>query len=264
MIDKPDKETPSESPDTVDVEAGEQERAFSRFMAASAGQQAASLTLAERVTLDGPVTVQPRHPAMELSRRLKHFKELARGGMATILTARDVNLQRTVAVKQVRPGSEKQAQDMGRLIAEAQILAQLDHPNIVPVYELCAGADGDLYYTMKLVRGKNLCEILDRQDCLFRTPGELFELVQIFLKVCDAVSFAHSRGVIHRDLKPENIMVGEYGEVYLMDWGIARLVKDAGPVPGGEGDEQRQLYNYEEEQEGRVVGSPGFIGLAKK
>ena len=211
--------------------------------------------MAEQVTMDGPVTVQPLHPQMELSRRMAQFKELTRGGMASILTAKDTNLRRTVAVKQVRAGSDNEARDMGRLIAEAQILAQLDHPHIVPVYELGAGADGDLYYTMKLVRGKNLCELLDRQDCLFRTPAELFELLQIFLKVCDAVSFAHSRGVVHRDLKPENIMVGEYGEVYLMDWGIAKLQHRGAVTRGGQGPR----YLYDDEQEGRVVGSPGFM-----
>ena len=258
MTDKPDKDARTAVPDTFEAE--ELELVFGKLVRASAlppGQPAAK---AEQVTLDGPVAVQPRHPVMDLSQRLRSFKDLAQGGMASILTARDANLKRTVAVKRVSPAPEgKPNTDMGRLIQEAQILAQLDHPHIVPVYELGATDSGELYYTMKLVRGKNLCELLERQDCLFRTPAELFELLQVFIKVCDAVSFAHSRGVIHRDLKPENIMVGEYGEVYLMDWGIARLLDDSACPPVGEQDRERLLYSQEQEQEGRVVGSPGFM-----
>ena len=252
MTDKPDKGERAGGPEKA-LDTGDVEAAFNKFVEA-AGVPAAQ-GMSQWVTLDGAVAVQPEHPVSGQSGRLVHFKHLARGGMASILTARDENLQRTVAVKQVTVGSEEQERDMGRLIAEAQILAQLDHPHIVPVYELSAGDGGDIYYTMKLVRGRNLAEILDQQDCLFRTPGELFDLLQIFTKVCDAVSFAHSRGVVHRDLKPENIMVGEYGEVYLMDWGIALLRESAVQ----EGDGTRRSYGYKKEQEGRIVGSPGFM-----
>ncbi len=254
MSDKPDK-------DSAKVPVGntrEMEAAFSSFVEAAAEVLQGGAP-AEQVTLDGPVAVRPTHPRMELSRRLLTFKDLAQGGMATIHTARDANLRRTVAVKRVEEVDDHANLDMGRLIAEAQILAQLDHPNIVPVYELGANEHGDLYYTMKLVRGKNLSELLDSQDCLFRTPAELYELLQIFLKVCDAVSFAHSRGVLHRDLKPENVMVGEYGEVYLMDWGIARLMASREEVPVAADAGEAQCYPWEEEEEGRVVGSPGFM-----
>ena len=257
MSDRPDKD--GVGAPTADADHGslEMEAAFSSFVEA-AGPTPPGAAPAEQVTLDGLVAVRPRHPSMDLSRRLRAFKDLARGGMATILTARDANLRRTVAVKRVEDSGDHANRDMGRLIAEAQILAQLDHPNIVPVYELGAGEGGDLYYTMKLVRGKNLSELLDSLDCLFRTPAELYELLQVFLKVCDAVSFAHSRGVLHRDLKPENIMVGEYGEVYLMDWGIARLM-DHGGAPGDADAEEERVYPWDDEEEGRVVGSPGFM-----
>jgi serine/threonine-protein kinase len=113
-----------------------------------------------------------------------------------------------------------------QFIEEAQITAQMDHPNIVPVYELGVDANGTAYFTMKAVRGQSLYDWLAMPR---RPPGSserLSEGLEILLKVCDAVSFAHSRGVIHRDLKADNVMVGEYGAVYVVDWGLALVLRD--------------------------------------
>ena len=153
------------------------------------------------------------------------YPELGRGGMGRIHPATDRNLLRHVALK--RLDQELAKVDMYRdgFIAEAQMTGQLEHPNIVPVHELNVGDNGVPYFTMKLVQGVGFDDWLRDPS---RPPGSTERLedgLEIFLKVCDAVAYAHHRGVIHRDLKPENIMVASFGQVYLMDWGLARLIK---------------------------------------
>lgn len=106
-----------------------------------------------------------------------------------------------------------------RFLDEARITGQLDHPNIVPIYDIVESGDS-VEFTMKLIEGETLSTRLRRRT---NAPDELPRLLQILLKVCDAVAFAHSRGVIHRDLKPSNIMLGEFGQVYVMDWGCAHI-----------------------------------------
>jgi serine/threonine-protein kinase len=131
-------------------------------------------------------------------------------------------------MKKMAPRALRHPERRTRFINEARIMAQLDHPNVVPVHDLVADDQKDAYFVMKLVRGRTLGEVVRE-----RPPGPegLHKLLLIFLKVCDALAFAHSRGVLHCDLKPDNIMVGEFGEVYLMDWGIAlqRSSTDSGP-----------------------------------
>jgi hypothetical protein len=175
-----------------------------------------------------PVYVVLAEPHMEMSKRLVDGPRVGRGGTAVITRVFDTNLLRHVAKKS--PLDNKGYEDTrGRLIEEAQITSQLDHPNIVPVHELGCDDDGDLFFTMKLVRGRTLSALLEAEPPEQRTKEDLFSLLQIFLKVCDAVAFAHSRGVIHRDLKPDNIMVGDFGAVYLMDWGLAKLKETPRP-----------------------------------
>ncbi|MCA8917985.1 MAG: tetratricopeptide repeat protein [Planctomycetes bacterium] len=159
-------------------------------------------------------------------------RELGRGGMGVVLSVRDNDLRREVAMKVVRSDRAKRGSAAGdvalrRFIEEAQITGQLEHPNIVPVHELGADAQGRIYFTMKLVRGKPLSVIireLRRGDATTEAEYSLDRLLQIFMKVCDALSFAHAHNVVHRDLKPENIMIGRFGEVMVMDWGLARLL----------------------------------------
>jgi serine/threonine protein kinase len=156
--------------------------------------------------------------------------EMARGGMGSIRKVFDNNLQRTIAMKVLFPEHKDDQKIRQRFAEEAQIMGQLEHPNIVPVHDY-GEDDGTRYFTMYYVRGKTLTDLLKEQ-----TPDDarenIFRFLNIFLRVCDAVAFAHSRGVIHRDLKPDNIMVGNFGEVYLMDWGIARLLnRSGGQVP---------------------------------
>jgi len=153
------------------------------------------------------------------------YPELGRGGIGRIHAATDRNLLRHVALKRIDKKLAEVPMYKEGFIAEAQMTGQLEHPNIVPVHELSVGAGGIPYFTMKLVQGVGLDKWLRDP---FRPPGSterLEEGLEIFLKVCDAVAYAHHRGVIHRDLKPENIMIASFGQVYLMDWGLARLTK---------------------------------------
>ena len=138
---------------------------------------------------------------------------LGRGGMAVVYLARDTTLDREVALKVL----DWKADDASaaRLAQEARILARLEHPGIVPVHDFGQLADGRMFYAMKRVRG----ERLDR----WAEGRELHERLTAFLRICDAVAFAHAHGVVHRDLKPANVMVGEFGEVLVLDWGIARV-----------------------------------------
>jgi len=169
------------------------------------------------------VEVNPKEPKMSLSRRVIVKEKIGEGGMCTIRECFDSNLMRISAVKMIHRDLSLDKLTRRRVIEEAQITAQLDHPNILPVHELGITEKGELFFTMKRVEGETLHDILQRQNIALRSEKELFQLLQYFIKICDAVAFAHSHEVIHRDLKPNNIMVGDFGEVYLMDWGIARL-----------------------------------------
>lgn len=131
-------------------------------------------------------------------------RELAHGGMSTVYLALDATLARKVAIKIVHPGD-----NTGRLLAEARTLAQLEHPGIVPVHDAGELSDGRLYMVMKYVEGRRLDE--------YAAP--LGERLRAFARIVEAVAFAHSKGILHRDLKPHNIMVGEFGEVLVLDWG---------------------------------------------
>jgi serine/threonine-protein kinase len=207
------------------------------------------------------VQVDPRSPKMALAERLLPGEVIDGGGMAVIRRSTDVNLLRTAAMKVLRRRHFEEEAVRRRLIEEAQIMAQLDHPNIVPVHELGIDKDNNLFFTMKLVSGRNLRRLLGEQDLSTRTNAELFELLQVFLKICDAISFANSRGVIHRDIKPENIMVGEFGEVYVMDWGIALLKEQPRPseveqrASGSDGTPE----DDEVCEEYAIAGTPGYM-----
>jgi serine/threonine protein kinase len=140
--------------------------------------------------------------------RYQLISVLGRGGMGVVYLARDTVLEREVALKIV----ERQANEAN----EARILARLEHPGIVPVHDFGELPDGRLFYAMKRVRG-------DRLDRWMATERDLDQRLGVFLRVCETVAFAHAHGVIHRDLKPENVMVGEFGEVLVLDWGIAEM-----------------------------------------
>src|SRR5262249_1726609 len=145
--------------------------------------------------------------------------------MGAILKGRDTDLGRDIAVKVLLETHAGKTELLQRFVEEAQIAGQLQHPGIVPVYELGQFADRRPYFTMKLVKGKTLARLLAaRQDPSEERP----RFLKVFEQVCQTVAYAHARGVIHRDLKPSNIMVGNYGEVQVMDWGLAKVLPQGG------------------------------------
>ena len=205
------------------------------------------------------VEVDAREPRSDLPDRLEVRYEIGSGGMCVIREAQDHNLLRTSAYKVLHPELATDQNTRRRMIEEAQIMAQLDHPNIVPVYELGETADGNLFFTMKLVEGRTLAEIIEEQDYPSRTEKELFDQLQVMIKVCHAVAFAHNHGVIHRDLKPDNIMIGDFGEVYLMDWGIAKLKNVPQPVEDPKGTRTTRRRLRVTSQDHNCVGTPHYM-----
>ena len=166
--------------------------------------------------------------------RYEQRGELARGGMGLILRVWDEDLRRELAMKVVL-GESGQAtageitpKVLGRFLEEAQVTGQLDHPGIVPVHELGLDQRGAVFFTMRLVKGRDLKEIFDLVASHGADKGgeewTVTRVLWVLLKVCEAMAYAHSKGVIHRDLKPANVMVGRFGEVYVMDWGLARVL----------------------------------------
>jgi serine/threonine protein kinase len=151
----------------------------------------------------------------DLGDRYQITHRLGRGGMGVVYAALDRALDRRVAVK-VLGDVDARADMAERLLSEAKILGRLEHPGIVPVHDAGMLSDGRVFYVMKLVRGERLDVALGARS--------LNERLDLFLRICDAVSFAHAHGIVHRDLKPENVMLGAYGEVLVMDWGVATLV----------------------------------------
>lgn len=154
------------------------------------------------------------------------FRPMTSGGKAILRVCKDTNLGREVVIKQLRPEFKDDVRELKRLLREARITAQLQHPGTVPVYEIGTDDEGSWYFTMKRVSGETLFQVLVR---LSKTDDQaerfftLNRLLGVFLQVCDTLAFAHSRGVIHRDIKPENVLIGFFGEVVLLDWGSAKV-----------------------------------------
>ena len=150
--------------------------------------------------------------------RYRLIERIASGGMASVYLAEDATLGRRVAIK-ILDLPDSSGELAARLQREARILASLEHPGIVPVHDAGTLADGRVFYAMKFVEGEGLDRFSERASSL---PGRL----RIFQRICDTVAFAHTRGVLHRDLKPENVMTGPFGEVLVMDWGVAKILRE--------------------------------------
>jgi len=169
------------------------------------------------------------------STKYSFLKELGRGGMGTVYLAEDTELDRLVAIKVLN--TPEVTDDLrNRMIREAQIIARLEHPGIVPVHDVGTLPDGRIYYAMKFVRGSRLDEYAAQ-------GASLRDRLRKFQAVCDAVAFAHAHGVIHRDLKPQNIMIGSFGEVLVLDWGVAKI---------------KTQMNADEE-EGTIIGTQSYM-----
>jgi serine/threonine protein kinase len=211
-------------------------------------------------------TVMPSQPGVDVARgtlspedghRYEQLQTLGQGGMGVVELSADRLIGRDVAVKSLRPQLADDRRVARRFLREARIQGQLEHPAIVPVYDLGRTAAGTLYFAMKRVKGRTLRELLEA----LRRGDELDErfsrrrLLSAFSQICQAVGFAHSRGVVHRDLKPDNLMFGEHGEVYVLDWGIARLL--------GRDDEPDAIVEVEagedQTRQGAVIGTIGYM-----
>lgn len=241
----------------------------------------------------GRPTVRPRDnvttkkPSSQILRAIARSErydiegEHARGGMGRILLARDNVIGREVALKELLPvrvpggstphGTEESRGLTERFLREAKVTGQLEHPNIVSVYEIGKNDDGSLYYTMKFVRGQNLevrLKEIEKDDSLDRKEklAARLKLLDYFVDVCNAIAYAHSKGVIHRDLKPENVMLGEYGETIVLDWGLARVKGQEDTVAEKliqttrymsqsvmEGDSEKLTLD------GSIVGTPAYM-----
>lgn len=153
-----------------------------------------------------------------------NFQEMESGGNGVLLSCYDTNLGRQVVLKKLLSGKSDDARSRRRLLREARVTAQLAHPNTVPVYEIGKADDGQIFFAMKRIQGQNLFRILsDMAKSEDKNRYSLDELLEILVQAAYALAYAHSRGVIHRDIKPENIMVGRFGDVHLMDWGVAKV-----------------------------------------
>jgi serine/threonine protein kinase len=185
-------------------------------------------------------------------------KELARGGMGTVYLAEDTELNRQVAIKVLN--TPQMTEDLRRrMIREAQIIARLEHPGIVPVHDVGMLPDGRVFYAMKFVRGVRLDEYAASTD-------SSRERLRKFQAVCDAVAFAHAHGVIHRDLKPQNIMIGLFGEVLVLDWGVAKILRDDNSAVASEADtvmlpapDQPTPNTINDTSQGTVIGTRQYM-----
>ena len=192
---------------------------------------------------------------------------VAQGGMGAILDAQQAAMKRRVAMKVMLDSADPA--DVLRFVGEAQVTGQLEHPNIVPVHELGVDEQDQLFYTMKFVRGITLKKVLalladGTADTEKKYP--LPALLTIFQKTCDALAFAHSRGVIHRDLKPENIMLGDFGEVLVMDWGLAKVLGGTSPARSPDDPSRSAVFSARSvagdasfTMVGSIMGTPAYM-----
>jgi serine/threonine protein kinase len=185
--------------------------------------------------------------------RYELVDKLGEGGMGGVYRVEDRALGRQVALKAIRV-VDSSGEFASRLLREAKIIAQLEHPGIVPVHDVGSLPDGRVFYTMKLVQGQRL-------DQYRAAAIGLLERLRTFQKICEAVSFAHARNVLHRDLKPENIMVGPFGEVLVMDWGLAKFLSpETSASTDGQGMHLRDADRQgTDTAHGSILGTPGYM-----
>ena len=222
-----------------------------------------------------PATVPAKQSAPSTATEF-HYEILGtagKGGMGTVHIAKDTELLRRVALKELSPEADTSAGARTRFLREVQITAQLDHPNIVPVYALEIAPGGTPAYTMKFVEGRTFHSLLNEARDFFESgkqPDETRSVaarLEHFLKVCDAIAYAHDKGVIHRDLKPANLMLGRHNEVYVMDWGLCRVLRQFDEERKDAGQPEKSVVmstpdisgSASETQIGDVVGTPKYM-----
>ncbi|MEM6985448.1 MAG: serine/threonine-protein kinase [Pseudomonadota bacterium] len=187
--------------------------------------------------------------------RYSYFKTIAKGGKSLIQSCKDMHLNRVICYKSLLPEFAEDEIEQKRLLREARVSAMLQHPNTVPTYELGRNSKGHYYFTMKLVHGYTLREIFN-----YRERYDLGQLVGIVVQIAYALEFAHKTGVVHRDVKPENILVGPYGEVLLLDWGLAKVWdKDGQSVVFESGSQQHNTSELSMTGAQKLQGSPYYM-----
>ena len=200
--------------------------------------------------------------------KYKDCQQIGEGGKKKIVQVKDRDTARDLAMAILAEIPENESMVEERFIHEARITANLEHPNIVPIHDIGIDHIGKPYFTMKLIEGETLAHILTKigkGDPLYKEKYNLRHLLSIFLKVCDAIAFAHSKGIIHLDLKPENIQIGNYGEVLVLDWGLAKIISDASdpeslqPLTDKNLAELSKNSNYDKTLDGEIKGTPGFM-----
>jgi len=218
----------------------------------------------ELASLPGPVDVHRPYGAVTpeaVGRYEPNARELGRGGIGRVLAVYDRHLGRRVAIKELLPadGGQIAESDLIRFLREARVTGQLEHPNIVPVHELGQRADGTLYYSMKIVRGRTMRKAL-RQAA---TLEERIRLLPHYVDLVNAIAYAHSRGVVHRDIKPDNVMLGEFGETIVLDWGLTKVRGEPDDVVAGSTlRRQRALLESDTDsatRAGDVLGTPAYM-----
>lgn len=214
-----------------------------------------------------PEAAAPLQPLEVAGGGYEILGKLGEGAMGAVSLARDPVLRRTVALKSLLPRASRDGALLQRFVSEMQITAQLDHPHIVPVYGFDR-KDASVSYAMKLVQGKELEQLLRETAALVKSNSPLdvehalSTRLEIFVKVCDAVAYAHSRGVIHRDLKPANVMIGRFNEVYVVDWGVARQIGVAGSAQDRAAESMKEdpsALPSNQTRIGAIVGTPQYM-----
>lgn len=196
----------------------------------------------------------------DFSKRYEQLEYHSLGGSKTIYSARESHTGRTVAIASIRDEKQKSVETILRFVREARITAVLEHPAIVPVYELGRNQFGKPFFVMRFLQDESLRKVI--KEHLKKNPAYLRDyppqvLLEIFLKICDAVAYAHSCGILHLDLKPENIMLGRFGEVYVCDWGLAKIINSEQLAE--ELTEFEQHWVQGRTLEGQVKGTPGYM-----
>jgi serine/threonine-protein kinase len=225
---------------------------------AKAGKPLTEVASSDGLTVLGDAAVPQWREGYTLARLY------ARGGMGQVWVAHDQELGRDVALKELRPERADKPAVLARFLEEARITGRLEHPGVVPVYGLVRRPEGGPpFYTMRLVRGLTLADAIQayhqKREAGAVRPLDLRELLNAFVAVCNAVAYAHSRGVLHRDIKPQNVVLGDFGEVVVLDWGLAKhlgakeLPGDAVPAPAASTESADRTI------QGQVLGTPGYM-----
>jgi eukaryotic-like serine/threonine-protein kinase len=190
-------------------------------------------------------TDRPLPEVLNPNTRYMFIREIAKGGKSLIQSCKDLYLSRVVAYKTLRPEFAHDEIENTRLLREARVSALIQHPNTLPIYEIGRDRKGHYYFTMKLIHGYTLREILD-----FRERYDLTQLIEVIEQIAHALAYAHAHGIAHRDIKPENILVGPYSEVLLLDWGLAKVWSKDGRTSDDETHDVMALHNSDKSMTG--------------